>query len=380
MATIAIIGASYLQLPLILKCKELNHKTIGFAWEDGAVGKHHFDKFYPISIIEKEIILIKCIEENIDAVISIASDVAVTTVSFISESMSLLGNSISSSILSSDKYLMRKRFLQAGIQSPKFYHATNFNKDDNEFQKLKFPLIIKPVDSSGSKGVSIIKILDEISEKNKKAKEASISGNTIIEEFITGREVSVETISNNGSHFLLAITDKKTSGEPHFVELEHHQPSLLSLEVQSILYELTLQGLNALEIRYGAAHSEFIITEDNQIYITEIGARMGGDFIGSHLVELSTGYDFLKGVIDVALGSFTIPKTLNNKYSGVYFLSCKSEWVEKYIENSDNYPEIKYSDQNASISSFLTRSSDRSGYLIYQCLNKRLKSKHEKLK
>ena len=93
------------------------------------------------------------------------------------------------------------------------------------------------------------------------------------------------------------MTDKVTTGAPYFVELEHHQPSSLPENIQKRVKEIVLHALDALHIQYGAAHSELKITENDDIKVIEIGARMGGDFIGSNLVQLSTGYDFLQGVV-----------------------------------------------------------------------------------
>lgn len=124
----------------------------------------------------------------------------------------------------------------------------------------------------------------------------------MVEEFIEGREISVEMISCGGIHHALQITDKVTTGAPHFVELEHHQPSSLPAQMQTRIFAITRRALDALGLTNGASHSEYKITADGRIVVMEIAGRMGGDFIGSHLVQLSTGYDFLRGVIEVALG------------------------------------------------------------------------------
>lgn len=100
----------------------------------------------------------------------------------------------------------------------------------------------------------------------------------------------------------------------------HYQPSTLSAEMYAEIYVITENALNALGITNGASHSEYIITEEGEIYVIEIGGRMGGDFIGSDLVRLSTGYDFVKGVIDVALSTFNEPKLTESNHSGVFFM------------------------------------------------------------
>jgi biotin carboxylase len=200
----------------------------------------------------------------------------------------------------------------------------------------------------------------------KRAQEESFSKQAIIEEFVPGSEISVESISWEGKHYVLAITDKGTTGEPFIVECEHHQPTHLSTEIQLKVKTITQQVLAALDVKYGASHSEFKITDKGEIYVIEVGARMGGDFIGSDLVKLSTGYDFVKGVIEAALGIFEEPVLTENKYSGVYFLCKETEYVKSYIENYTHYPEIVSAEITDNELHAVQCSADRSGYFIYQ--------------
>ena len=98
----------------------------------------------------------------------------------------------------------------------------------------------------------------------------------------------------------------------------------------------------------------------------EIGGRMGGDFIGSDLVRLSTGYDFVKGVIEVALDTFNEPEISEHNYSGVYFLCEETKNLKPIIENWKNYLEIVDAGITDSQLRSVECSGDRSGYLIYQ--------------
>lgn len=364
---LAIIGASYLQLPLVIRAKELGIYTLCFAWEEGAVCKDFADKFYPISIVEKEKILEVCKEHHIDGICSIASDVAAPTVAYISESLGLIGNSYECAILSSNKYKMRQALIQAGVSCPHFICKT---ATDDFSVPLNYPLIVKPTDRSGSVGVTKISQEKDLRPSIESAMEFSFAKEVIVEEYIEGREISVEFISFQGRHFPLQITDKQTTEAPHFVELAHHQPAALTREQSAAIYEITNCALTALGITNGASHSEYKITSDGTVYVMEIGARMGGDFIGSDLVELSTGYDFLRGVIEVALGDFHIPVFTNKKYSGVYFLCADTANVKHYIDNSVLYPEIVKSEQTNQKLSHVTCSGERSGYVIYQANEK----------
>lgn len=360
---LAIIGGSYLQLPIVRKAMEMGIETHCFSWRDGAVCADVADYFYPISIIEKEEILKKCQEICINGITTIASDTAVVTVNYVASRMGLRSNPDEYSEITTNKYKMRQCFLENDVPSPKF--ALVDDKKQYQITGFKFPLIVKPTDRSGSRGVE--KVLDpvQLEEAIQRAQSESFEHKAVIEEFVTGREISVESISNEGKHTILQITDKVTTGAPYFVELEHHQPSSLPTEIQEKVREIVLHALDALHIQYGASHSELKITEDGDIKVIEIGARMGGDFIGSNLVQLSTGYDFLKGVIEVALGDFHEPVITEHRHSGVYFLSKETERLRPIIENWHRHPEIVEAEITDNELRHIECSGDRSGYLIY---------------
>lgn len=359
---LAVIGGSYLQLPLVLKAKEIGHEVHCFSWKDGAVCEEHADYFYPISILEKEEILDVCRKIRIDGIVSIASDAAVGTVNYIASKLGLIANPVEYTEMTTDKYSMRKQLQECGLPCPKFIAAV----DKCDLSGFRYPLIVKPTDRSGSRGVEVVTHENYLDSAVRHAQHESFTGSAIVEEYIPGHEISVESISYEGKHYILQITDKKTTGAPHFVELEHHQPSGLAHDIQDRVKEIVLKALDALNIRYGASHSELKITEDREIYIIEIGARMGGDFIGSTLVSLSTGYDFLKGVIQVALGEFENPAITEKKCSGVYFLCKETERLKDTILNKDRYPEIIDAEIFDNELREITNSADRSGYLIYQ--------------
>lgn len=364
MKTLAVIGASYLQRPLVERAKEMGLKTICFAWPEGAVCAEIADKFYPISIVEKDAILDICQKENIDGICTIASDVAAPTVAYVAEKMHLNGNNYSAAKKANNKFLMREAFSDAGIKCPRY---TLITKDERrEFSEWRFPLIVKPCDRSGSLGVMKVNTLEQFLECIENAQSLSFKQEAIVEEFIEGREISVEFISYHGKHFPLTITDKVTTGAPHFVELEHHQPAELSEGQYKSVYALTEKALDALGVTDGASHTEYKITEDGDVYIIELGARMGGDFIGSDLVELSTGYDFVKGVIDVALNSFDEPVLAEGQHSGVFFLCKETErLITLFHNNSYNSGVVKKELLDSRLKS-VTCSADRSGYVIYQ--------------
>ena len=368
MNKLAIIGASYLQRPLVEKAKEMGLYTLCFAWAEGAVCKDVADEFYPISIVDRDEILKVCQDKQIDGICTIASDVAAPTVAYVAEQMGLVANSYQSAVTANNKYAMREAFTKSGVLCPLFTCVENSDTNtlDSIKQQMHLPLIVKPADRSGSLGVAKITSWEDLKSAIDFALDRSFKKQVMVEEFIEGREISVEFISYKGKHYPLQITDKVTTGAPHFVELEHHQPSTLSEEKFEEIYKLTDKALNALGITNGASHSEYKITEEGKVYVIEIGGRMGGDFIGSDLVQLSTGYDFVKGVIEVALGNFTEPKITASNFSGVYFLCKETEHLLPIMQKATTISEVVKYEQTDNELRNITCSSDRSGYLIYQ--------------
>jgi biotin carboxylase len=363
---IAILGASYLQMPLVQKAKDNGLEVHCFAWDDGkAVCKEYSDYFYDVSVLEKDIILEKCKEIGINGIITIATDICIPTIAYVAHELNLPGNSVECSLLTTNKSLMRKCFEENNIRSPHSITVSEFNPDD--FKNFNYPLIIKPSDRSGSLGVIKVNSLEECKTAIENAINCSFSKTCVVEEYIKGKEVSVETISFKGEHRMITITDKVITSEPYFVELAHHQPSSFPDHIQNKILDITYAILNATKVENGASHVELMITADGDVYPIEIGSRMGGDFIGSDLVQLSTGFDYVQAVLDIALGQFKLPVEITQKkYAGVYFLSENTKYLLPFFTDSkfDQYI-VKKEITNPSLQN-VHSSNDRSGYLIYQ--------------
>jgi biotin carboxylase len=384
---LTILGASYLQAPIIKKAKELGVETHVFAWEKGAVAKDIADYFYPISILDKEEILKVCQKIKPDGITSIGSDIAMPTVNYIASELSLIGNSLASTVKATDKYEMRKAFQDANIPCPRFslYTTPNFNNSEN----FDFPIIVKPTDRSGSRGVTKVYSINETNIAINKALDNSINGRVIVEEFIdSNREFSIEFISFNGSHYPLAVTDKVTCGSPFFCEIEHHQPANIPKRIKEKMFGLTKQILTSLFIENGASHTEVYLLKNNEIRVVESAGRMGGDLIGSHMTPLSTGFDFLHATIDVALNQFQYHKYCNptpKAYSGVYYVLPKPGKIISIDDNSPKFEEVVYSEflmePGDNISNIIDGADKRAGIIVYSANRPRpIKDPNEVLK
>ena len=362
MKKLGIVGASYLQEPLIQRAKKKGIETHVFAWAAGDVGEKSADFFYPISTRDKEEILKKCREIGIDGICTISSDLAVIAVNFVAHHMGLVGNSPECTDRSTNKHLMRECFREHGLPSPKSILVESVS--DLKGADLKYPVIVKPLDRSGSRGITKVEDFSRLEEAIDKAKDQGFEKKALVEEFISGKEYSVEYLSWQGKHKFLALTEKFTTGAPGYIETAHFEPAEVTPETLERIKDVVTRSLDALGIEYGASHSELKVDEDGSIGLIEIGGRMGGDCIGSDLVELTTGVDFLEAVIDAALGQKPKEYERRERYAAVRFILTKDD-MDIYERIKNNNPELIIKEDVHEISgNVVTQSGDRSGYFI----------------
>ena len=376
MKKIAIIGANSFQNRLIEKSKALGFETHVFAWASGAIGEKTADFFYPISITEKEKILEECRRIQPAAVCSIASDLAVLTVNYVARELGLTANPEICDQIATNKYKMRAALNAAGLYTPRNVKVTNHNLDDTLGQiKLHYPLIVKPTDRSGSRAITKVDSEAGLREAVIKAIELSFEKAAIVEEFIEGKEFSCESISFCGKHRMLAITEKFTTGAPHYIETGHIEPAPLDEESIRRVWEVVSHALDALHIENGASHSEFCIGNDGAVKIIEIGARMGGDCIGSDLVELSTGNDYMKMVIQTALGEEPeIREESLGQAAAIHFFMSRGE-INHFLHQKQTIKGLITYEIESDIEHDITDSGSRYGFYIvsgrnYDCVFK----------
>ena len=223
----------------------------------------------------------------------------------INDELHLSGISKEMAIRATNKHLMREAFERYGAPSPK----SILIKDEEDAwlifcEQFTTNAILKPSRNSGSRGIAKVEkgiSKDAFDRLYRRALDESRDHQVLIEQFIEGPEFSVEVIVWNGEPHVLAVTDKKTTEAPYFVELGHNQPSVFPEEIQQKLKDGAIAGIKALGLSNCAAHCELKV-QDGEVYLMEIGARMGGDFISTELTHLSTGIDMVAATISVVLG------------------------------------------------------------------------------
>lgn len=299
---LAVLGASEFQLPLIRRARELGCEVHAFAWPCGDVGEREADAFHPVSTADRDEVLRICREVGADGVCTIGSDFNNVAATWVANRMGLPANTDECAWLSSDKRAMRAAFAAAGDPSPRSVPVVRGEPLPSALGDLAYPVIVKPSDRSGSRGITRLEDPAGLPAALETAWGESFAKVALVEEFLGGDEFSVECLSWEGEHHVLQVTRKYTTGAPGFVETAHLEPPLLDDGAYDRVVAVVAHALGTLGVRQGASHAEVKVDGEGRVGIVEIGSRMGGDLIGSDLVPLSTGIDYVGAVVDCALG------------------------------------------------------------------------------
>ena len=303
MKKVLVIGAGFLQDFVIQKAKSLGYETIAVDANPASIGFCHADQYKVINIVDEKACLAYAQKENIDGVLTAATEYGVLTAAYIAEQMNLVGLKYETAKRIKNKYGVRKCLFESKVDDAAQAYAVDENTDLAALaEKLCFPIMVKPCDGSGSRGVSRVDRASQFADACKDAMAASFTHHAEIETFITGREYGVESLVVNGEVHVLGIMRKWMTAPPYYAELGHAMPSGLDTEVEKKISVCVKKAILALGINAGAVNMDLLVTEDNKVYIVDIGARMGGNLIGSHIIPYGTGIDYMGNMIKIAVG------------------------------------------------------------------------------
>lgn len=359
-----------LQLPAILKAKEMGLHVAVVDFNPQAIGISYADEYYNASTMDENAVLAAAEDYKPDGIMTLATDMPMRGVAKTSDILHLHSINYETAVRATDKYDMIKAFKEHNVPSPWFFVVNTLEELKAHDADVTFPCIIKPTDNAGSHGVAKVYSFQELLANYEYAHSCSRHGKVIVEEFLDGPEVSVEVMVVNGKVNILQITDKITTEAPHFVEMGHTQPSRLPDETQEAIRQVAAAACLAIGIDKGPAHVEMKVTKRGPVMI-ELGARMGGDNITTHLVPLSTGIDMVGSTIKVALGEEPdITPTLHCgsaiRYFDVPFGTIKA--IEN-VEEAKRIPgviQITFTKVVGEKSTPIQCSNDRIGFVIAQ--------------
>ncbi len=307
--TMMILGASALQVPAIKKAKEMGYRTILVDYDENAVGFPLADVKLVVSTLDQEEVYRQALLYQPDVVITSTSDGPVRTAAYVNEKLGKRPDlSYEDSLCATIKSRMRDRLREKGVPIPEYYAAADFEEFKRAAERLDGYCIVKPADNAGSRGVVLLDGRKENGRQEEVWEEIytysrshSRNGMVMVEEFMTGAEVSVEAVTVEGKTQIIAVTDKYITPPPYFVELAHCEPSRLPDEVQERIKEVALRAVAAIGLENGPSHTEIKVTQEGP-KVVELAARLGGDFITSRLVPLSTGVDMVGASVELAAG------------------------------------------------------------------------------
>lgn len=362
MKKLLILGAGQMQVPIIALAKQLGHTTIVADYDPNAPGFKFADVKSNISTIDKDAVLELAKNKEVDGILT-TSDYPVRVVAYVGEKLGLPAMTQQVAEVCTDKYQQRLLFKNNGINTP-FFVQCDANSDLSTLKE--FPYIVKPVDSSASRGVERVQTQEQLCKAVEAACELSRSGKAIVESFIGGKEFSVETLTQNGNTHIIQITEKLTRGEEqgYFVEDTHIEPARISKSEAKAIREEVLKAAKAVGVDNCPTHTEIKLWKGKP-YIIEMACRLGGDYITSDLVPLSTGISMMENLIRLSLGEEIDVEHKFSKWSCVQFLNEENyHRCKEFIASNDSH--IIKSEVEEYKDGVIKNSLDRLGYIIFQ--------------
>ena len=334
--SILVFGVGELQQSIIRRANAMGLFTVGIDPCEDAYSREECSAFEVVGGQDYEGTLSVAKKYNVSAIVTAATDKPLVMMARIAKELSLSFYSVETAEWSTDKFQMKQRFIEGGVPCAqgRLIHSAE------EAKGLYFPVICKPRDNSGSRGVKLCGDLQELQECIDEALQYSKLDTVLVEEFIEGREFSIESLHYDGKTEVIQFTEKKTTEFPYNVELGHKQPANLTKEQKKSIREIIANIAAALKFENCPSHTELKVNERG-IFVIETSPRLGGDFITSTLTPLSTGINLEDQLLHIALGEKVDTTTGRvEKASGVCFFS---------------YPEgevVSISDQIAEVSSW----------------------------
>lgn len=289
---ILVIGAGVAQADAIRRARQTGYYVLASDGSPDAEGLKAADEWRAIDVKDVQGNLAWAREQKVSGVISYASDITLPTVLAVREALGLPGLGRAPVEVSMDKSRQRMLFKQAGLPQPDFEIVENEHTLDKVVKRIGFPLVIKPVDNSGSRGVLVVGKGDELPSAYSTAKENSKKGVVIIEEFIEGTELTIEGFSINGSHHILAMSDKYKPAGSYRVATQLAYPAAISSGHEQEIIKIMCAAYDTAGVDNTPTHSEVILSPAGP-KIVEIGCRGGGFFVFTKVVEAVSGYDIV---------------------------------------------------------------------------------------
>ena len=304
MKKIMLLGGNLIQMTCTQAAKAEGYYVISVDYLPDNPAHKLADKYYNISTVDKEAVLEVARAEQIDGIVSYASDVSAPTAAYVAEAMGLPGNPYDSVMILTQKDRFRAFLEENGFAVPGGRGFTDREAAEAYYHELKGTVMVKPVDSSGSKGVCKVSSEEEFAAAWEEALKYSREKRVIVEQFIQrdGYQIDGDIFVEDGEIRFWGICDQHhDDAVSEFVPAGLSYPSVQKPEIQEKAKEIIGRILRLLNMKMGAYNVEYIVAEDGQIYILEIGPRNGGNMIPD-VIRAATGVDLACCTVRQAVG------------------------------------------------------------------------------
>lgn len=338
MKKILLLGGSAQQIVAIETAKRLGYYTVLCDFLEDNPGQQYADKFYLASTTDKEKIYKIAKMEHIDGILAYASDPAAPTAAYVAERMGLPGNPYISVEILCNKDKFRKFLKENNFCTPlaKGYSNVSDAISDLNNGYFSLPVIIKPVDSSGSKGVSRCDALNELNEKLEYAMRFSRSNRIIVEEYVDkfGYQVAGDGLSIDGRLVFRYFANDHFNSlcENPFVPISASFPYNMPEAIHEKIHDEIQRLLTLLEMKTCTYNFDIRIDKENNIYLMEVAPRDGGNYI-PQIIKYATGVDLIECSVKSAMGDKIeeIPMVSGNGYWAYYAVHSLKDGILKNI-------------------------------------------------
>lgn len=331
MANVLVLGGSEYQKHSIISIKNDNHSIYLLDRDSNPFCKQYADYFEAIDYSDKHKVLKYAKDNKIDCIVPL-NDFGVHAAFYVSQKLGLINSNYATAKCSTDKGLMREIWQIEQIPQPQF---KIFQKDDLiDPEQFNFPVVVKPTDSSGGRGITIASNPDELIFSIELAKSFTVQNNRIIiEEFMDGIEVTVEGLAYNGTIECLTMSDKIKPDSKYRVATSLNYPAFFDDQTQQSIFNVVIRAAEALGISNGAIHAELIVSYNTEeIRIVELGARGGGGHVFGQIIHAVTGIDVPKEYTKILLGEKPNLDKLHNKGCVYRFFNPNQHGILESIE------------------------------------------------
>ncbi|KUL34516.1 ATP-grasp domain-containing protein [Actinoplanes awajinensis] len=287
-----ILGGSEDQVPAYLEGRRLGYRVIGIDQKPDALGAELADEFLCLTTREPEAIAKRLGDIDVAAVISPASDAAQASVAALSKHYGTAFQPSPAAVRASED----KNYFHSVVEKLSFPRYRSLKGDDPDAliaaaAGMTYPLVVKPTDSSGSKGLSCVPEPAQLRAAIGTARKNSFASEVLIEELVDGRHYSLECFAQNGRPAFTVVTERIITPLPHMISVSHVTPAALGCSIQGRLLDMITAIFGELGHRSGPVNFDFVLTPAGDVHFIEMGARLGGNgmpLLASHAFGVNT--------------------------------------------------------------------------------------------